>query len=397
MKILLVTQKLPLPLEDGYNLRVHHYVQRLATRHEFGLLSLDQGRLAPELRACFREVVLLPLRTPPRAGSLVQRAWQALSPAHLHDYDPVVEAALRTCLASHRFDLVWVSGWKMLPYVSTIEGLPVLGDVIDEGAREAWIDLWNARSPRGFVLALRNWLRQRSFERRYFPEADLCLFVSESDARATERLCPGLRTAVVHNGVDAGFFSPQAAAEEGPSLIFEGGMRHAPNVEGILHFHREILPRIRAELPEVVLWIVGKDPTPAVRSLAGPGVHVTGFVPDVRPYLARANVFVSPLIGGAGIKNKLLQAWSMAKPIVATSRSVGGLAARDGENLLIADRPGDFAAACLRLLKDPAERQRLGAAGQRLVQDLYTWEKKALELEQVFLQVQSGGSRGGRR
>jgi glycosyltransferase involved in cell wall biosynthesis len=394
MKILLVTQKLPLPLEDGYNLRIHHFLPRLAGAHEMHLFSLEQGSLGPELRSRLASVELVPVREPPRATSAVARLAGALSPDHLHDRDPAVSAALRSRLSRERFDLVWVSGWKMLAYAREVSGSPILGDVIDEGAREAWMELVRSRSPRTLARNLRSWWRNRAFERRYFPLASLCLFVSESDARATERLCPGLATAVVHNGVDADFYAPQAIEEVGPSLVFEGGMRHPPNIEGILHFHRAILPRIREALPLVQLWIVGKDPVPEVQALAGPSVHVTGFVPDVRPYVARANLFVSPLVGGAGIKNKILQAWAMGKAVVSTSLSCGGLAARDGENVILADRDEDFAAACVRLLQDPAERARLGAAGRRTVLERYTWDAKARELEAIFtkLVVPSGSS-----
>ncbi len=384
MKILLVTQKLPLPLEDGYNLRIHHFLPRLARAHAVHLFSLDQGTLTEELRSKLASVTLLPVREVPRARSGLQRLREAFSPDHLHDRDPAVGTALRLRLERERFDLVWVSGWKMLPHASEIHGTPILGDVIDEGAREAWVELLRSRSPAILLRNLRDWLRNRGFERRYFPLASLCLFVSESDAEATQRLCPGLATAVVHNGVDAEYYAPLGIEEEGPSLVFEGGMRHPPNIEGIRYFHRAILPRIREQIPDVRLWIVGKDPGPEIRALAAPLVQVTGFVPDVRPHVARANVFVSPLVGGAGIKNKILQAWAMTKAVVATSVSCGGLAARHGENVILADGEAEFAAACVRLLRDPEERARLGAAGRRTVLERYTWDASARELEAIL-------------
>lgn len=381
MKLLLVTQKLPLPLEDGYNLRIHHYLRQLASRHEISLFALEQGELAPDLRALLHEVVTVPVRPLPLATGLRERALHAFSPDHLHDFDPAVERALVQCLARTAYDLLWVSGWKMLPYMRSVRSLPILGDIVDEGAQEAWIELWRSRNPRDLVHRLRQWWRQRAFEKRYFGLPDLCLFVAEADATATLRICPNLRTAVVHNGVDAEAFAPLTLAEEGPSLIFEGGMRHVPNVEGIVHFCHTAWPLIRAQVPGVKLWIVGKDPAPAVQALGAPDVIVTGFVADVRPYLARANVFISPLIGGAGIKNKILQAWAMGKAVVSTSISCGGLRAAHGQNLLVADGAEAFATACVRLLAAPLERERLGAAGRDTVHAHYTWEAKAREIE----------------
>ena len=315
MRILLLTQKLPMPLEDGYNLRIHHFARRLAAEHELHLVSLDQGTITPEQERDFHSISRLPVRPVPRAASPLHRVFEAFSAGHLYDQDPAVRVAVADSITRLMPDLVWVSGWRMLPYTATLGAArpPLLADVIDEGAKEAWVE-W--RRARGLVERARRWktYRQcRGFERRYFRAADLCLFVSEADAAATEELCPGLATAVVHNGVDAEHYAPLHGPEEGPSIVFEGGMTHPPNVEGIVHFCRNILPLIRAEMPETHLSIVGKDPLPAVQALAGEGVEVTGFVPDVRPYLARANVFISPLIGGAGIKNKILQAWAMER------------------------------------------------------------------------------------
>jgi glycosyltransferase involved in cell wall biosynthesis len=386
MRILLLTQKLPLPLEDGYNLRIDHYARRLGERHELHLVSLDQGELPARLDRAFASVRLLPVRAVPKAPTPVHRLFQAFSPDHLYDQDPEVRFAVEQEVARREFDVLWVSGWRMLPYLSDLpRGRPaLLADVIDEGAREAWVELRRARS---LGQGLRRWkafLQCRGFERRYFGSADLCAFVSEADAAATEMLCPGLATSVVHNGVDADYYAPQVIEESGPSLVFEGGMTHPPNVEGIVHFCRSILPLVRAELPDTRLSIVGKDPLPAVRALAGPGVEVTGFVPDVRPDRARSNVLVSPLIGGAGIKNKILQAWSMERAVVSTSVSCGGLEVRPDENLVLADGPRDFAQACLRLLRDPEERRRLGRAGRETVLERYTWDAKARDLEAVL-------------
>src|SRR5687768_3953468 len=122
-------------------------------------------------------------------------------------------------------------------------------------------------------------------------------------------------------------------------------MGFTPNAEAALHFCREVLPLVREAEPRVRMLVVGNRPTPEVNALAGPGVEVTGFVPDVRPYLDRAWVFVCPLLSGAGIKNKILQAWSMQKAVVATSISTGGLVTEGGANLIVADGKREFADA----------------------------------------------------
>ena len=133
-------------------------------------------------------------------------------------------------------------------------------------------------------------------------------------------------------------------------------------------------------------WVVGKDPTEKVRMLAErPGVHVTGGVDDIRPYLDSAGIFVCPIRYGAGIKNKILAALSMNKAVVATRMSIEGLDLQDNEHLIIADEPEKFAAQVVRLLEDPELVARLGRNGQELVSAGYSWENSTSQLEDVLL------------
>jgi polysaccharide biosynthesis protein PslH len=384
MRILVLTQKLPLPAQDGYNLRVLAYAPRLAQRHALRLVSLDVGEFPGQLASSFEEVVRLPVRPPPRTPipKLLPRIF---SPQEMHDRDPAVEAAILSQTGAFRPDVIWCVGWNMLPYALDVPSVPVLADVIDEGAREAWIDLWAAPTPRRLIQLVRT----VRFERRFFRRAARCLFVSEQDIAITRRVAPGIRAELVRNGVDYEHYAPNGEAPEPETLVFEGTMSHIPNVEGVSYFCRRVLPLLRRQHPGVRFKIVGRDPTPKVRALAEPssavtGVEVTGFVEDVRPHVRAAAAFVCPLIGGAGLKNKILQAWAMGKAVVATPISLGGLDARDGENVLIAEGPDRLAAACARILSDPALAARLGAAGRQTVIARYSWDQAAVELERLL-------------
>ena len=396
MRILLLCQKLPLPLEDGYNLRIQAYVRRLAARHEIHLVSLDQGSMPADMQACFKSIRTAGIRKVPRATTLVQRVFQAFSADHLHDFDPDVMRVVEEAAASAEFDLIWVSGWKMLPYSRRLKNAPpVFGDVIDEGAQEAVVELRKTRSPRDFLYRYKELCAIRGFERQYFAHLKVATLVSDADGDAVKKTCgPRLDVRVVHNGVDPEFFAPQDVEPDHPSLIFEGSMSHPPNVEGIVLFCQRVLPLIHDVLPNTRLWIVGRDPVAEVRALAEPKIEVTGFVDDVRPYLAKATVFICPLVGGAGIKNKILQAWSMMKPVVATTISSGGLESSGGENLIVADEPRDLANACLELLGDEERRQELGSNGRTTVLAHYSWDAKTRELETLLEEVAGTSSKG---
>ncbi len=136
--------------------------------------------------------------------------------------------------------------------------------------------------------------------------------------------------------------------------------------------------------PDVKFYIAGQNPPETVKALAGDGVIVTGFVPDMREYVARAAVVVMPLRAGAGTKHRVFQAMCMKKPVVCTAVAAEGIALTHGETALLADEPETFANATVSLLQDAALRQRLGERGRQLVLDRYDWRAIYERLEEAF-------------
>lgn len=159
-----------------------------------------------------------------------------------------------------------------------------------------------------------------------------------------------------------------------------------PNEDGMLYFCREILPLIQRRAPEVSLGIVGRAPTPAVKRLAETrGIEVTGRVDDVRPHVARADVYVVPLRIAGGTRLKIFEAMAMGKAVVSTSIGAEGLPVSPGRNIVIADEPAAFAGEVVRLLGDEVERRKLEQAARQLVVERYDWSVVARELEAALL------------
>jgi glycosyltransferase involved in cell wall biosynthesis len=161
-------------------------------------------------------------------------------------------------------------------------------------------------------------------------------------------------------------------------------MTFAPNVDAALLLIHEILPRARVEMPEARAVIVGTQPPRALLALSGGSVQVTGWVPDIRLYLESAACFVSPLIGGTGIRNKILEAMAMGLPVVATPLSCEGIDVVDGENVLLGETPQALAEAAVALLRDESRRRAIAQAGQRLVHGRYTWRIVADRYEMLY-------------
>jgi sugar transferase (PEP-CTERM/EpsH1 system associated) len=381
MRILLLAHRLPYPLESGQNLRLYHLARHVARRHELSVIGFGQAPHPPALTEVFASIHTLPIARVPREPLSVRKIIRALDVDQAVARLPAMERLIGNVVATERPEVIWVGGWDMLVYTARLSGIPVVADVIDDGGLEYAREVLWARRPLPFLLALKRLVNAVRWERRFFPHATRCLYVSEVDARWARRLMHGLPVAVVENGVDADVFRPLGEAEEFPSLVFEGNQGFPPNADAAAYLARTILPLVRMSFPECRLFIVGRDPDPRTLALASAHVVVTGRVDDVRPYLDRASLFVCPMRMGAGIKNKILQAWAMAKPVVATPVAAGGLRIRSGENIVVAGSASAFAREVVRLLDDPIRRRDLGKLARETVLAHYTWEQQAAALE----------------
>ena len=223
----------------------------------------------------------------------------------------------------------------------------------------------------------------RYYERSCLPALDQVVITSPYDRDCLLKLgkaCEHIQ--VVPNGVDTAYFTPLPVPRESDSLVFCAKMDYYPNAQAMLHFCREVLPLIWKRRPEVRLTIVGNNPPQAIRELkADPRISVTGFVPDIRPYLSRASVALAPLLVTAGIQNKVLEALAMGTPVVATPGSCRSLLVQHERHLLIAEGAQTYARAILRMLENPAFAQQLARAGRDYVEQHYSWEAAASALK----------------
>ena len=214
-------------------------------------------------------------------------------------------------------------------------------------------------------------------------QSAMTITVSDVDRDILMADAPDARVTSIPTGVDTTYFAPNPSNEIPTELVFTGGMDWYPNEDGILHFIDEILPRVRREIPPVSLTVVGRNPTNRIKEAAARvGVTITGTVKDVRPYVNRSAVYIVPLRIGGGTRMKIFEALAMGKPVVSTTVGAEGLPLTDGTHFVQADRAEDFAHAVVTLLKDPAKRKSLGAAGRKLVEERYSWVQVAEIFEQ---------------
>jgi polysaccharide biosynthesis protein PslH len=390
LKVLLICDRYPFPLHNGQNLRIYHYVTRLRHRHSFDLLCEGEGEPPKELNGLFGTIEHFP-----PAAAVRRRGWDRIrhgfSVTRMFPHNPAVRTHLEQVLPERNYDVIWLSGWGMVVNLPANARGALLADAVDDGVLEYWREFRRARTIRKLAVMGKWLLMNYRFERHYFGPAAHCLFVSEVDAASFHRVCPTTPVSVIHNGVDERAFAPAGLAPERRTIVFEGRMSFRPNADGIVAFCNDVLPRIHAAVPDVRVQLVGMDPPAQVRALASSFIEVTGFVDDVRPYLERAAVFICPLRKGAGIKNKVLQAWSMGKAVVATPASVGGLMVEEGMNIIVRPLDDTFADAVIDCLRHPSRAAAIGAAARQTILAHYTWERKAADLDQLLRDVAKAG------
>jgi glycosyltransferase involved in cell wall biosynthesis len=404
-KILVLTPQFPsYPPHQGTIMRNYHLIAGLAARHEVHLLSFgDPAEIqdAPIADLCTSVQVV----TPPQR-SMGQRL-RGLAFSRLPDMaqrlpSPAFRARLAATLADQDPDIVEVEGIELAQYLFQVaesraeqrHPLLVFDDHNAEYVLQQRAFETDSRHPGRWIAALYSfiqWQRLQGYERRACQVADRVVAVSETDAQALQRLVPGLRPTVVPNGVDMAYYtapSPPLSSQDRPGtldLVFTAKMDFRPNVDAVLWFAEETLPLIRRQSPETRFWVVGKDPHPRLDHLAeDPSIRITGWVKDVRPYIAAGGLYVIPLRIGGGTRLKVLEAMAMGKAIVSTALGCEGFGLLSDQELVIADTPPEFAAAVLALLRDPERRGRLGRAAQRFAAASYDWTMIVPLLEQVY-------------
>ena len=409
MRILWLKSDLLLPLDKGGKLRTWHLMRHLARRHEITYLAFrepDQPAADVEGMKEVAARVETITRREPAKGTL-----RFYVDAALHLVDPLPYAVgkyrsaeyrrrLEALLARERFDLIVCD--FLFPAVNLPKRLPCPAVMFTHNVES---EIWRRHAETktgvlGRLLYGAQYRRMLRYERRELARFDGILAVSDADRDTFTRLYPGAISQPVHvvpTGVDTDYFEPASSDPQSRAMVFTGSMDWLPNEDAMLYFCREVLPAIRAEIPDASLAIVGRTPTPAVKKLAEEhGVTVTGRVDDVRPYMKEAAVYIVPLRIGGGTRLKIFEAMAAGKAVVSTTVGAEGLPVTDGEHVRLADEPAAFARAVVHLMRDLDERRRIEAAARALVVARYDWSAVAGELEsalQRFALRQAQGER----
>ena len=400
--MLYLSHRIPYPPNKGEKIRSFNQIKYLSeTGHDIHLVSLvDQKRdLQYEsnlLKWC--KSVHLEYRSPLRAKFL-SLPWllSGLPLSVPYFYSRGIQQHVDTLLQRENIRTIFCFSSPMGEYVLRSRASEVNNKLLILDFCDLDSDKWRQYSksstwPMSWIHA-----REASLLLKYEAHLnhffDHSIFISRAEAELFQPYAPRPeRITIVPNGVDHAFFSPESAPQapfsseqdgsrenqesppsRSPVLLFTGAMDYEANVDGVVWFCHTALPELQKRFPGLKMYIVGANPSPAVQRLAGESIIVTGYVEDIRTYYRMADVCVVPLRLARGVQNKVLEALSMAKPVITTSKVLQGVKASPGQDLLVADSGQEFVDQALNLLNNPDQASAFGRRGREFILESYDW------------------------
>lgn len=394
MKILVLDEEFPYPTNTGKRTRSFNLYRRLAASFKIRYVGYGEQNSAEAeaLRLVGIEPVAVPTRVPPKQGPafylrLLANLLSPLPYIVTSHYSRIYEGVVRSNLVEFNPDLV-LCEWT--PYTIYAKSLSVKKLVATHNIEA---DIWK-RYYENEINRLRRcyireqWRKVERFEREALSWVNGALTVSDLDRMRLLQNQSDLPIMVVSNGVDLDYFRPMPQPERRQHVVFTGSMDWRPNQDAARYFVSEILPLLRRSRPDLECIFVGRSPPADIQALAAmPGVHITGTVDDIRPYVSRAAVYVVPLRIGGGSRLKILEALAMGRAVVSTTVGAEGLDVVPDRHVVLVDDPRAFAKSVSQLLDDPERCLDLATEGRRLVERCYGWDALADQFKRFIQEI----------
>lgn len=381
-RVLFAALTLPFPPTNGHRLRTWSLLRALAADgYSVTLVSLaEPDELNGDIRQLSEVCTAVELVRAPRRSSspkeLLARLRAIPSPAPYAAsrlYSQTFRTAAERHLAQEPFDFVLCDGIYNVQNLPQDPRVPVLlnKDDVAHVIMDRYFQL--QRNPAKKLYARLEAWKVRRWERTACSRMKAVLTCSHVDRSILQRLCPRVPMHVIPNVVDTEHYAPMGTPEP-RTVLFQGGMDWHPNRDAVEFFATVILPKLRELVPRATFRIAGRSPSAVFRRKFGEnsGLEFTGAVPDMRTEIAKATLCVVPLRIGSGTRLKILEAGAMGKAVVSTRLGAEGLEFTDGQDIVLADEPRDFAEAIAALLADASRREQIGAAARCRVESAYS-------------------------
>jgi glycosyltransferase involved in cell wall biosynthesis len=393
MNILFLSTENPFPIDHGHHIRTFHTLQALAQDYKVFFICFTQN----DVGLCHRNelekyceavhIVNIGVSRFSRLTSLLKNLFSPLPFIAEKYYHPEAVELVRSLIHTHKIDIVHVDMLHLANYKFHINEAPTI--LVNHNVESLRIKRWAQVEKNPFLKAFLLYQGKKTciFEQNMCALFDLVITVSDADKMILERLCSSGRFKTIPNGIDIHYFSPQGRLNtERRQIVWTGGMASPYNRDAVIFFINDIWPKIIREIPDVTATFVGVSPPYKLINLSRTtkNVKVTGYVNDVRPFVAEADVFIAPLRAGSGTKIKVLNAMAQGKAVVSTSIGIEGITAHPEKEVLIADTAPEFAEKIVSLLLNPNRAYEIGKRARELVMKRYDSQIIGCELRELY-------------
>ncbi|MDO8487545.1 MAG: glycosyltransferase family 4 protein [Candidatus Curtissbacteria bacterium] len=390
----MITPYLPYPLVSGGQIRTYNLLKNLAPKHQITLVSFirdrEEEKYLKNLRPYCQKVIVFKRR---RAWSPVNILLSALTPFPFLVciyFDIKVRAGIKKELESQSYDLIHAETFYVMPNIpKTKTPIFLVEQVIEYLVYQRFV-----KGLPGFLFFLKPLLlldvfKIKWWERHYWKKAKRLAAMSGEDREFIEGLDKKLKVDVIANGVDIEYFSKtKKALPKFPTVLFIGNFKWLPNRDATKFLVRDIWPKIKNQIKDARLWIVGRNPPEDILKLASPeDIQIDGSVEDIRSAYGGAHVLLAPIRNGRGTKYKILEAMATKTPIVGTKLAIEGINIKNGKEALVGESAQSLADQTVKVLKTPTLGKSLATSAYRLVAKDYNWKKISSELDRVYREV----------
>jgi len=404
MKVLFVTPFYPYPLDIAGKIGLYNFLKCLSKYHHIILLSFfnpEQDLYTPLLKDYCAEVITIKKikKEPAPYISFIKTIFPFTMPCLIRSrYEPLMRKKLVELINAEKFDIILYEFTQSAIYIQSNISTPqvLVEDDISYLNAERRFDVVPWRSPLLKLINYVEYLKLRRFERKAWTKVDTVVTLTESDKERIKQINPNVNVAAIVRGVDFEYYKPNRKEQDlKEQVLFLGAAENTLNIDGIGFFLQKIWPLILCKKPKTTFRIIGKGFGDVFNKTKLKNVEEIGFVKDTRPYFDSSKVFVVPLLNSSGIKMKMLEAMAMGIPVVSTSIGAQGIDAENGKDIIIADKPQDFAESVLRLLEDKMLREKIGINSRKLIESKYNWDIICRQLENGLVNLKEYDKQGG--
>lgn len=389
MKVLMLTPYLPFPPLSGGQTRSYNLIKNLSKHHEITLFSLikddSEKKYVKELeKYCKKIRVFKRSKSPWTLRNILLTGFSQYPFLVIRNLVPEEKKAVEEELKNTKYDLIHAECFYVMPHIPKTE-IPILmvEQTIEYSVYKHFVE---DQAP--FLIRPLLWLdvlKLKHWETKIWKSADKVVAMSDSDKKAMTGLVPKLDINIVPNGIDIEYFSREPKeTRDHPKVLYVGNFKWLQNVEAVDLLIDEVWPKMKKQIPNLKLWIVGMNITDGIKQKAVGDIEITEAIPDIRDAYSNATVLVTPIKGPGGTRLKILEAMASGMPIATTSVGAEGLEVSNGEQMLISDNMDELANQAVKIIRDKDLARKLGENARKFVREKFSWQISADELDKIY-------------